>query len=106
VVAFQQNLAAATDTHQVMSKILEAGILVAYPHESEQSRDDEQKLGPTSHKRSFLQKHQSPAPTAGAVCTRTGTLAGKGDAFGMSAVMVPKIMMISPVQIQGTIGFK
>jgi hypothetical protein len=44
MVAFEQNLIAAADTHQVMTQILEARIFVAHAHEGEQRSDDQQQL--------------------------------------------------------------
>ena len=106
VVTFEQNLGTTADAHQVMAQILEARIFVADAHEREQRSHDQQQLcNPLQHWFRW-RPHQSPAPTAGAVCTRAGTRAAIGAAFGTRAVTVPKIMMISPVQIHGTIGFR
>src|SRR5215469_8795745 len=90
----------------MVTKVAEAGVLVAHAEEGEKSEGDERKLCGPLRERFHFRLHQSPAPTAGTGSTRAGTVARTGVAFGTRQVMVPKTMMTRPIQIQGTIGFR
>src|SRR5277367_5755403 len=107
MVAFDENLIAAADTHHLVSEFVVADGVVGRSHGKNRNDQDDNIASEAKQLR-----HQSPprAGTAAAACAAPGTrlraAASAAVMLGNSATPVPKTMMPTPIHIQATRGLR
>ena len=109
MVALQQNLVATASAHQPVAEFVKARRLVAGAQQDYHCHKKEGRLRRPLRRECAQASHaevlQSPA-SAATGSTRAVAATRRGAAFGISAAMVPTIMIQTPIQIQPTSGFR